>query len=236
MARAHRIRTADHLYHVTARGLAGHPIMATDTDRRVFLATLAEVVVTYGWLCHAYCVMDTHYHLMLRTPAANLPEGMQALNGSYGTRFSHAYGVTGHVFRGRYGARLIRSQEHALEVSRYVPLNPVRAGICREPEDWPWSSYRGTLGLCRTPPFLSSMPIIAWFGSREAYRSFVASGRDIRDPAAAALARVLGDGTPERIRDAHDRCGYPLREIAAHLGIHHTTVMRRVRAGAPKGV
>jgi putative transposase len=214
--------------------------MATDPDRQVFLATLAAAVGEYAWRCHAYCVMETHYHLLLETPRANLPEGMQWLNGTYGTRFNAAHDGSGHVFQGRYDARLIRSHPHALEVSRYIPLNPLRAGRCAEPSQWPWSSFRAMIGAARAPRFLSTATVLGWFGTgeaaRHAYRTFVLGGAHVGDPRRAALARILDDPSPTRIRHARDECGYSLREIAAHLGMHHTTLLRRLGADAPKGV
>jgi putative transposase len=225
---------------VTARGNGRSPILATDPDRVVFLATLGHAVGEYAWRCHAYCVMDTHYHLLLETPKGNLPEGMQWLNGTYGTRFNGAHERSGHVFQGRYDARLIRSHAHALEVSRYIPLNPVRAGRCSEPSQWPWSNFRATVGTARAPSFLSTMTVLGWFGAgpaaRSAYRAFVLDGTHVGEPRRAALARILEDPSPTQIRHARDECGYALREIAAHLGVHHTTLLRRLRADAPKGV
>jgi putative transposase len=240
VARAPRIRTAEHLYHVTSRGNGRSPILATDPDRQVFLATLGDAIGEYAWGCHAYCLMDTHYHLLLETPKANLPEGMQWLNGTYGTRFNAAHDGSGHVFQGRYDARVIRSHAHAIEVSRYIPLNPVRAKRCLEPLQWPWSSFGATIGAVQAPVFLSTVTVLGWFGggpsARTAYRAFVLDGIHVDDPRRAALARILEDPSPNQIRYARDECGYALREIATHLGLHHTTLMRRLRADAPKGV
>jgi REP-associated tyrosine transposase len=240
VARPPRILTAERLYHVTARGNGRSPILATDPDRRAFLATLRDAVSEYIWRCHAYCLMDTHYHLLLETPRANLSDGMQWLNGTYGTRFNTAHERSGHVFQGRYDARLIRSHAHALEVSRYIPLNPVRAGVCGDPSQWPWSSFGATIGASHTPTFLSTATVLGWFGggasAQSAYRTFVLDGRHVDDPRRAALSRILEDPTMTQIRYARDECGYALREIATHLGMHHTTLLRRLGNNAPKGV
>ena len=215
-------------------------ILGIEDDRSVFLATLRDAVHAYEWRCHAYCLMSTHYHLMLETPRSNLPEGMQWLNGTYGTRFNAGHETSGHVFQGRYDARVIRSHAHALEVARYVPLNPIRAGLCTDPARWAWSSYRATAGIAPRPSFLTTGTILGWFGSGYAARAefcaFVLAGVGIADPHSAALDGVLADGTLERIRFAHEDCGYPLRDIADRLGVHHTTLLRRLRSHAPKGV
>ena len=240
MARPLRIRTADQLYHVTAHGAGSGSIFGSDRDRAVFLATVREAVSSFNWRCHSYCVMDTHYHRLIETPDSNLPEGMRWLNGTYGARFNVAHEQSGHVFDGRYHARVIRSHAHGLEVSRYIPLNPVRAGLCREPAEWKWSSYRGTMGIAEPPDFLCTTTILGWFGAgqdaRSEFRAFVLAGVGITDPEVAALTQLLRDGTLDQIRFAHDSFGYSLRAIAEHLGVHRSTLRRRLRPGAPKGV
>jgi putative transposase len=240
MPRQPRLRSADHLYHVTARGVARREIFRSDADGRVFLSTLGEVVVERGWRCHCYCLMPNHFHLLVDTPGRDLPEGMRDLNSSYATRFNAAHELSGHVFQGRYGSRLVRSEPHAREVSRYIPLNPVRAGLCRDPAEWPWSSYRAAAGMTRPPAWLTVEGILRWFGkgdeARRTYREFVAGGHVVRDPEAAALRQLLGDGQPEAIRRVQREHGYSLRAIARTLELHHSTLAERLSADPPKGV
>jgi putative transposase len=229
------------MYHVTSRGVARRAIFQTDNDRRAFLSTIRDVVVERSWRCHAYCLMGNHYHLLVDTPSADLPEGMRDLNSAYATRFNTAHECKGHVFQGRYAARLVRSHEHAVEVARYIPLNPVRAGICAVPEHWAWSSYRAIAGLAPTPTFLDPTATLDWFGGgRPAavrYREFVARGRGVTDPEAAALVAILSSGRLEDAHLAHDQYGYSLRTIASHMGIPHSKLARRLQAmSAPKGV
>jgi putative transposase len=179
---------------VIARGNSDDPIYADDLDRELFLADLERVVERYRWLCHAYCLMTTHYHLVVETPLANLPAGMQRLNGGHASRFNERHGLTGHVFGSRYRSILIEDARYLLAVCRYVVLNPVRAGICDRPEDWPWSSYRATAGLEPTPRFLTTETILAEVGgdtypaAQAAYREFVAAGID-----EALAERVRGE-------------------------------------------
>ncbi len=240
MPRQPRLRSADQLYHVTARGVARRAIFRSDTDARVFLSTLGGVILDRGWRCHCYCLMPNHFHLMVDTPRADLPEGMRDLNSSYATRYNTAHELSGHVFQGRYASRVVRSDPHAQEVSRYIPLNPVRAGLCRDPAEWPWSSYRATAGMTRPPTWLTVSGIARWFGAGDvgirAYREFVAGGQDVVEPETAALRRLLGDGHAEAIRRVQREHGYPLRAIARALGVHHSTVALRLSQDPPKGV
>jgi REP element-mobilizing transposase RayT len=194
MARPLRLCFPDARYHVIARGNSDGAIYVDDLDRELFLGELGRVVERYSWLCHAYCLMTTHYHLVLETPFANLPVGMQRLNGGHASRFNARYGRSGHVFGSRYRSILIEDARYLLAVCRYVVLNPIRAGICDRPEDWPWSSYRATAGLEPTPRFLTTETILAEVGgdtypaSQAAYREFVAAGID-----EALAERVRGE-------------------------------------------
>ena len=128
--------------------------MADDRDRTAFLTLLAHVVDRYGWLCHAYCLMDNHYHLLLETPQANLSLGMRQLNGRYTQAYNRRHERVGHLFQGRYTAILVEKEAHLLELCRYVVLNPVRAKMVAHPRLWSWSSYRATVGETNAPVWL----------------------------------------------------------------------------------
>ena len=93
--------------------------------------------------------MGNHYHLMMETPEPNLSRGMRQLNGVYTQKYNWRHQKVGHVFQGRYKAVVIEKESHLLEASRYVVLNPVRAGMVKQARQWRWSSYRATGGLCR---------------------------------------------------------------------------------------
>ena len=134
MARPIRIEYPGAVYHVTSRGNAGNKIFSDDQDREIFLPILAAVVKRYNWLCHAYCLMDTHYHLMIETPDANLSIGMRQLNGIYTQKYNRRHETPGHIFQGRYKAILVQKENYLLELCRYVVLNPVRAGVVQKPE------------------------------------------------------------------------------------------------------
>lgn len=201
MARPIRIEYPGALYHVTARGDGRQAIFRDDGDRERFLAILAGVVALRKWVCHAYCLMGNHYHLVVETPEPNLSRGMRSLNGEYTQAFNRRHRRPGHVFQGRFKAVLVEKERHLLELCRYVVLNPVRArGMgAKRPEDWTWSSYRATAGLSDAPPFLSVGGVLRRFGRNRneahvRYRAFVEAGRGVRSPLAGARGGlILGD-------------------------------------------
>jgi REP element-mobilizing transposase RayT len=181
MARPLRIEYAEAVYHVTSRGNARRPIFKDDKDRRMLFNILEEVNDRYHWLCHAYCLMSNHYHLVIETPDGNLSKGMRHLNGVYTMRFNRHHGSVGHVFQGRYKAILVQKESHLLEVCRYVVLNPVRAKVVEIPERWRWSSYRATAGIEKAHLCLSTDWVLGQFGSKKRiaekrYRGFVTDG------------------------------------------------------------
>jgi putative transposase len=178
MPRPPRPLFADGTYHVTSKRCAGGPLFADSHDRATLLAIVSAVVRRHAWTCMSYCLMTTHFHLLLTTPNADLAVGMQRLNGHYATSFNRRHGGSGHVFERRYGAELIQGDGHFLETCRYIPLNPVRAGLCVDPEDWRWSSFRATMGQEPSPDFLDTGSLLRLFGpddqiSRARFRAFV---------------------------------------------------------------
>lgn len=182
MARPLRLEFPGAVYHVTSRGNARQDIVADDRDRTAFLTLLAHVIDRYGWLCHAYCVMDNHYHLLIETPQPNLSLGMRQLNGRYTQTYNRRHARVGHLFQGRFTAILVEKEAHLLELCRYVVLNPVRAKMVTHPRLWAWSSYRATVGETQGPAWLTTDWVLEQFGSRVGlaqgkYRSFVAEGR-----------------------------------------------------------
>ena len=181
MARPLRIEYPGAVYHITSRGNEKKPIFKDERDRKIFLDTLFQVDMRYNWLCHAYCLMNNHYHLIIETPDGNLSAGMRQLNGVYTQAFNKRHNRVGHLFQGRYKAILIQKDSHLLEVCRYVVLNPVRAKAVKKPEQWKWSSYQATAGIEKPHPCLTTEWILNQFGStrriaEKAYRKFVEDG------------------------------------------------------------
>ncbi len=196
MARPLRIEYCGAVYHLTARGNRRDDIYLDDNDRILFLETLGNVVVQFHWRCHAYCLMDNHYHLLIETPEANLARGMRQLNGVYTQRLNRRHGRVGHVFQGRYKAIVVERDSYLLELARYVVLNPVRARMTRAAGEWRWSSYRATAGEAKAPAWLATDWLLSQFGGRQAkatYRRFVAEG-------AAATASPLAEGLAAAVR------------------------------------
>jgi putative transposase len=187
MARPLRIEFPGAVYHVTCRGNAKNDIFLDDSDRHVFLSILGETVGRFGWLCYAYCLMSNHYHLLFETPMGNISDGMQYLNGVYTQRFHDFHETTGHVFQGRYKSVLVEKESYLLDLSRYVVLNPVRAGLVSSPELYRWSSYTATLGMTPCPDFLSSDWLLGQFGQERSdacdnYERFVMDGVSAGSP------------------------------------------------------
>jgi len=181
MARPLRIEYPGAVYHVTSRGNGRKNIFEDDQDRQIFLSILGSVVKRYNWLCHAYCLMDNHYHLMIETPEANLSAGMRQLNGEYTQSYNRRHQKPGHIFQGRFKAILVQKENYLLELSRYVVLNPVRAGVVKKTEAWRWSSYQATAGIVKEPGYLTTDWILGLFNAQRTvakrrYRKFVREG------------------------------------------------------------
>lgn len=181
MTRPLRIEFPGALYHVTSRGDRGESIYEGDEDRLAFLQTLAEVVERYNWLCHAYCLMTNHYHLIVETPDGNLSKGMRQLNGMYTQASNRRHRRTGHLFQGRFKGILVDGESYFLELARYVVLNPVRAGMAARPDQWAWSSYQAMVGQVATPAWLATDSLLSQFAQQRSlacqrYRQFVLDG------------------------------------------------------------
>ncbi len=111
--------------------------------------------------------MTNHYHLLVETPDSNLSKGMRYLNGVYTQRFNRKHSRVGHVFQGRYKAILVEKDAYLQELSRYIILNPVRAGMVESAEQWEWSSYAVTAGLVIPPPWFDRSGVLGSFARQE---------------------------------------------------------------------
>jgi REP element-mobilizing transposase RayT len=190
MPRRPRLEAAGATHHVVAKAVAGQELVLDDYDRRSLWARLGRTIVKYRWNCLAYCLLDTHFHLLVETPEPNLGIGMQWLCGRYGQAFNNRHSRYGAVFGHRYYSAVISTDRHLASAIVYVLLNPVRAGIVGRPEEWQWSSYAATVGLERPPSFLD-----------------VAGVLQMVDRRPDVARRVLVDAVHETLReDERARC------------------------------
>lgn len=178
MARPLRITFPGAVYHVTSRGNERKAVFKSDRDREKFLEYLESATKRYQAVIHVYCLMDNHYHLLLETPAGNLPQIMRHINGAYTTYFNVKRERSGHLFQGRYKAILVDMDTYAKELSRYIHLNPVRAKMVETPEAYNWSSHSLYIGKSKTPEWLHRDFILGYFGNsvseaQKKYRAFV---------------------------------------------------------------
>jgi REP-associated tyrosine transposase len=178
MPRSHRIQAAGGIFHVTSRGNRRQKIFLDAEDHLGFLALLDDLARRRGWRGYGYCLMTNHYHLVLETPNEDLSAGMQWLNGRFAQAFNHRHAYDGHVFQGRFHSVMVEGEWHLLELSRYLALNPVKAGLCTHPGAWVWSSYAAIAGLARPSRFLAPLPVLKLFGrspqtARRRFEEFV---------------------------------------------------------------
>ncbi len=180
MPRPLRLRGPGGTFHVTARGNRRQELFRSEVDFRLYLGLLGSAIGRHGLRCHDYCLMPNHLHLVLETPDDGLSEAMQWLHGTYATYFNERYGLSGHLFQGRFGSEFVERTEHRLELVRYLARNPVRAGLCAHPAEWPWSGYGALVGARPRPRFLSVDETLALFAPTpaEARRRLAAFVRD----------------------------------------------------------
>jgi len=199
MGRALRIEYPGAFYHITSRGNQSQPIYYIDADRRHFLNNLLEAIAKYSVRIHSYVCMTTHYHILMETPLGNLSRCMHFINVSYTNYFNTRHNRIGHVLHGRYDARLIQKERYLVNVSRYIHLNPVRAGMVKSPHEYPWSSYKDFLN--RQDSWVFRSEILNKF-SRDRdkaillYRQFVEDvkdGIDINPFTEMKAGTILGD-------------------------------------------
>lgn len=249
MSRPRRIQYPGALYHVTSRGNRRAVIFLDDRDHLIWMDLLGATVERYKFIVHAFCMMPNHYHLTVQTTDANLSLGMHFLNSSYAQHFNHRHGLVGHVIQGRFHALLVERDTHLLELSRYLPLNPVRTELVAAPEDWLWSSYRYYAGLARTPCWLHTEWILSTFSTDPAqqfarFRDFVHAGAGMENPLLGASEHTsLREAAPMTLQqyqakyddrgqamgEAYLSHGFTMQEIADHFGVSTKTVGRMVK-------
>ncbi|MFH1114300.1 MAG: transposase [Pseudomonadota bacterium] len=229
MTRRARIHYPGAVYHVMLRGNAGEDIFFDDSDRLRFYDLLQEGVKRFDVRIAALCLMSNHVHLVVQVGEIPLSRLIQNVSFRY-TRYRNArQRRTGHLFQGRYKALLIDAETYLPELVRYIHLNPVRAGIVGNPEDYRWSSHRAYLGK-EVLPWLSTDWILSRFSSRKGtarrlFRNFVADGigGDYREEfhSGTREGRILGDDdfAEGALRRAGEKVNRPvsMEEIITHV-------------------
>jgi REP element-mobilizing transposase RayT len=239
--RESRLQAPDALHHVFTRGNNKQNIFLDSNDRIYFANLLASAIEKYSWICHSFCLMGNHYHLLVETPHEGLSEGMHMINGAYTVKFNKKHGYTGHVMQGRYHSPLVEHESHFLELLRYMALNPVKDGFVRHPGDWQWSSFRAFAGLEPVQSFLTTTRALGMFDdsiekSKVLYTDFVlerlpeAIERSKGRPDLASLFASCKNKNQRNagIIQAYSKYRYRMTEIATYLGISCTAVSRVV--------
>ncbi|SHH63094.1 transposase [Massilia sp. CF038] len=199
MTRPLRLEYAGALYHVTSRGDHCEAIYRDDDDRAAWLTILGLVCKRFNFIVHAYCQMTNHYHLLVETVDGNLSQGMRQLNGLYTQAFNRRHRLVGHLLQGRYKAILVQRERYLMTLTRYIVLNPVRAGMASTANDWKWSSHRFFLQRDQVPTWLDTEWLLRQFNKDpevaiEEYKNFVSIGIFADSPWKAIRHQlILGD-------------------------------------------
>jgi REP-associated tyrosine transposase len=182
MARAPRIDYPGAVHHVMNRGAAGQAILRSDADKSLLLDLVSREAVARHWSCHAFCLMTNHFHLVVETPLGDLATGMHRVGTCFAQEYNRAYEARGHVFHGRFQSIPVEDEEYAVDLARYLAMNPVEAGLCAAPEEWPWSSYAVTLAGGAFLPGFGDGWVLGLLAAR-------------RTVAVAGLRALMGPGT-----------------------------------------
>jgi len=201
MARQLRVEFENAFYHITSRGNQRDKIFYDVLDRERFLEILSRTKERYGFLLHAYALMDNHYHLLMETPKANLSQIMQNINTSYTVYVNRKYQRSGHLLQGRFKGIIVDKDRYLVGLSRYIHLNPVRVKLVKRPIEYPWTSYRAFIDPKAGNSLVDTGETLLYFSKHRhkamrAYRGFVEGdeGRD-EDPFAKMEAGILlGEG------------------------------------------
>lgn len=212
MTRPLRFEIEGGVYHITARGNEQNDIFVDENDKRKFVTLLSELPRRYKVKIHAYVLMSNHYHLLLETPKGNISKAMHYLNVSYTVYFNRRYKRSGHLFQGRYKSIVIEKDSYLISVSRYIHLNPVRAGIVKKPEEYKWSSYKNYLAMDKELQWLMTDWVLCQFSrdknrAKQLYCDFVDDGieHECSPFSNISQAKILGSSDfTEEIKDRID--------------------------------
>ncbi|HEY7207789.1 MAG TPA: transposase [Gaiellaceae bacterium] len=183
----------DGIAHVTARGNRRADLFLVERDYRRYLELLEDALKRSDVVCHGYCLMPNHVHLLLDGPQPAISKALQRAHGRYAQWFNATYRLDGHVFQGRFFAASVETEPHLLELARYIANNPVRAGLCDDARDWPWSSFAALFARALRPLLRTTRWLVRQFGkdrkkARAELAAFVAEGAWKPPPRRARLA------------------------------------------------
>jgi REP element-mobilizing transposase RayT len=176
MARELRAIDPEAIYHAAPVGSNKNPIIFDDRDAEWLLEDVAKTAERYRWDVLAWCVMSTHYHLVLRMPNGGFSEGFQQINGNHSRRTNRRWDRKAHLFQNRPFALEVKTQAHLVSAILYVLRNPIEAGICKHASHWPHSSYRATAGTAPAPTWLNRDTLRELFGNAAEFERLVHSG------------------------------------------------------------
>ena len=221
MPRHIRVEFPGAIHHVTIRGNGRQAIFGDDRDRERFVERLSGSVEAYGIRLYLFCLMTNHVHLLLETPSTNLRRFMQSLETGYAVFYNLRHNTSGHLFQGRYKAKLVEGDEYLQKLSRYVHLNPVQVGKWQKAplkeriaylRKYPWSSYRSYIGEGKKLGYVTYGPVLAGTGVRKRrrqreYRQYVEEGlartdADFLEVLGASPLAIGGDEFVGWVRDA----------------------------------
>jgi len=206
MPRKARITITGAIHHIMSRGIEGKPIFLDDEGRRIFLDTLQSLLEKTGYLLYAWCLMENHYHLLIRVNEYPLGSFMRVLNGRYAQYFRKKSGTRGYLFQDRYKSIVTQDQNYIEEMVRYIHLNPVRAGICatiKQLDTYPWTGHSVIVGL-QSWRIQNTMDVLKRFDRKKAvaiekYRKYLKSGLN-KEPEIYSIIRKT-NGQSENIHN-----------------------------------
>ncbi len=238
MARRPRVYFPGALYHVISRGNRKQKIFGDERDFETYLSYLTEYKTKYPFYLYAFALMRNHCHLLLEVKEVPLSKIMQVLQFRYTRYFNKRFRKVGHLFQGRYKAILCDKEAYLLELIRYIHLNAVRAGVVRDPEEYPWTSHRSYLQKGRESLIDSNMALSQFSRkeslARKRYRQFVIEGMGTGHEQKyyqVKEQRYLGEDEfvdkVEELRRNHERCYWevPVERIVMEV-IRGTNISR----------
>jgi REP element-mobilizing transposase RayT len=207
MARRPRLFAPGLLYHVIVRGNQRRKTFLNDGDYEAYLTRLGHYRRRYDYTIHAYCLMPNHVHLLVESSREPLAKFMQGLQQSYSQYFNLHHRKSGHVFQGRYKAIVCDKDEYLLQLIRYIHLNPVRAGMVKEPEKYLYSGHQAYL-QGKASETIDPSKVLSVMGGRARYRAFVSGGMmdgHREEYYEVSDQRFLGaEGFGEKLQDEHE--------------------------------